>query len=151
MSELLNEDDYVYKHKHNPIISWLRWILFIPISFVLLVLVADFPSWIGSSLIYSSYYLNRLLPEVLCCIVFMISAKFIVPSHKKITGWVIAIINVVIMMIFLVLVIYDWSIDNDKPTIDYLTLIDSILMAIAMLLTNIFYKGETFIGLLSDF
>jgi hypothetical protein len=151
MSELLNEDDYVYKHKHNPTIYWLRWVFFIPISFVLFFFVADFPSWIGSTLVYSSYYLNRLLPEVLSCIIFMSTAKFIVPSHKKITGWVIVIVNAVIMIILLAIVIYDWYKSNNEPTVDYLTLIDSIVMAITTFLTNIFYKGESFLGLSSDF
>ncbi|HMG81846.1 MAG TPA: hypothetical protein VK559_02310 [Ferruginibacter sp.] len=154
MSDLLNENDFAYKHKHNRTIYWLRWIFFIPVAYLLSRAVLYSEGFIEKIVTYFSKYIIRLplLWSSLSDIVFMGTVKFIAPSNKKITGWII-IISYSVMLVAVSLIIANAYV-NDKnrfSIIDYYLIREWIVTIIVTILVNIFYKGERLFGLSSDF
>lgn len=137
---------------NKKVIYWLRWILFIPIAFLLSRCVYWIGNFIEKTVAHHSNYIIRLPSLILVFSTFILvaTAKFIIPSHKKISGLIIVIFFSVLILITL-LIIGDSYLNNNISAMDYFTIRDSIIMLILVILTNIFYKGEKYLGLSSNY
>ena len=150
MSDLLDEKEYKHNFIDKDVLYWLRWVLLIPIAFLLSVPTSDITTFIVHVFGYHHSYITQVISDILSAIIIISVAKFIAPSHKKIVGLIIVILFVLLIILTVSVKTY-YYINDDFTTEDSLSILYYGSMCITVILINIFYKGENFLGLSSDF
>jgi hypothetical protein len=132
-------------------VYWLRWIFFIPFA----IMMSELICWIYAVINklfskHGSYYMEHIVPTValiLSAMAFMASAKYVIPSNKKRASRFILFLFILPTLLF---VVNFYITKNSFESESYQTTKDWMILYATLIVTNIFYKGENFLGFSSD-